>query len=61
MPENVPDVLEFLRDDPDFLLDQLSLLSGVHYEDRFQWFIALAIACLVIEAVIPDGRRRRKK
>lgn len=34
--EQVPAVLEFLRDDPDCLLDQLSLLSGVQYDDRFE-------------------------
>ncbi|HUT55511.1 MAG TPA: VWA domain-containing protein [bacterium] len=33
----------------------------VHYEDRFQWFVAIAIACLMLEAVIPDGRRRKNK
>lgn len=34
--EHVPTVLEFLRDDDECLLDQLSLLSGVQYEDRFE-------------------------
>jgi Ca-activated chloride channel family protein len=33
----------------------------VHYEDRFQWFIAVAIACLALEALIPDARRRKRK
>ncbi|MFH2003006.1 MAG: NADH-quinone oxidoreductase subunit C [Planctomycetota bacterium] len=34
--EQIPAVLEYLRDDPDCLLDQLSLLSGVQYDDRFE-------------------------
>jgi Ca-activated chloride channel family protein len=33
----------------------------VHYEDRFQWFVALALVCLALEAVIPDRRRRKQK
>jgi Ca-activated chloride channel family protein len=32
----------------------------VHYEDRFQWFLLAALACLVLEAVIPDRRRRKE-
>lgn len=35
-PQEIPAVLAFLRDDEACLLDQLSLLSGVHYEDRFE-------------------------
>ena len=35
-PEHLPGVLEALRDDPECRLDQLSLLSGVHYNDRFE-------------------------
>ncbi len=30
----------------------------IHYEDRFQWFAALALLLLAIEAVLPDRERR---
>jgi len=32
----------------------------VHFEDRFQYFIAAALLLLVVEALIPDSRRRKK-
>jgi len=35
-PQEVPGVLEHLKNHPDCLMDQLSLLSGVHYEERFE-------------------------
>jgi NADH-quinone oxidoreductase subunit C len=35
-PDQLPDILAYLKDDPDCLLDQLSLLSGTQYEDRFE-------------------------
>jgi len=35
-PDHLIAVLEFLRDDTKCLLDLLSLLSGVQYEDRFE-------------------------
>ena len=35
-PEAVPRVLAFLKDHPRCLMDQLSLVSGVEYEDRFE-------------------------
>ncbi len=35
-PEKLPLVLEHLKEDPGLAMDQLSLVSGVHYEDRFE-------------------------
>lgn len=35
-PASVENLLEFLRDDEELMLDQLSLLSGLHFEDRFE-------------------------
>ena len=35
-PERLPEILEFLKSDSQCLLDQLSLVSGTHYEDRFE-------------------------
>lgn len=35
-PEHLPEILEFLKEDSQCLLDQLSLLSGTEYEDRFE-------------------------
>ncbi len=34
--ERLAEVVEFLRDDPECLLDQLSLVSGTQYDDRFE-------------------------
>jgi len=31
----------------------------VHFEERFQWFLAVALACIALEAVIPDRKRRK--
>ena len=31
------------------------------YEDRFQWLAAMAFLLLILEELIPQGRRRRKK
>jgi len=31
------------------------------YEDRFQWLAAMAFLLLILEELIPPGRRRRKK
>jgi len=35
-PDRLLDVMTFLKEDPACRLDQLSLLSGVDYEDRFE-------------------------
>jgi NADH-quinone oxidoreductase subunit C len=35
-PKHLPEVLAFLKDDPECLINQLSLISGVDYEDRFE-------------------------
>jgi Ca-activated chloride channel family protein len=33
----------------------------IEYEDRFQWFLALAVLGLFLEAIIPERVRRRKR
>jgi len=35
-PEKLPAVLEYLKGDGELLFDQLSIVSGVHYDDRFE-------------------------
>ena len=35
-PARLPEILEFLRDDEALRFDQLSLVSGLHLEDRFE-------------------------
>ncbi len=35
-PARLEEILEFLRDDEELMLDQLSLVSGLHFEDRFE-------------------------
>lgn len=33
----------------------------VHYEDRFQWFLAAGLFCFILEAMLPDRKRKKKK
>lgn len=35
-PQSLPAILEFLKTDDALQFDQLSILSGVHYDDRFE-------------------------
>ena len=35
-PDKLPGILTALKEDGDLLFDQLSLISGVHYDDRFE-------------------------
>lgn len=40
-------------------MEQTTLESGKKkiWEDRFQWFLALALLCLAVEMMVPSGRR----
>lgn len=51
-PEHLPAVLEHLKDDPACLFDQLSLVSGVEYEDRFESIYHLLSVRLKHELVV---------
>ncbi|MHC4942753.1 MAG: NADH-quinone oxidoreductase subunit C [Planctomycetota bacterium] len=51
-PEQVQTVLTFLRDDGECRLDTLSLLSGVHYEDRFECVYHLLSTVLKHDVVV---------
>ena len=51
-PADLPRILAFLKDDPDCRLDQLSLVSGVEYEDRFECVYHLLSTVLMHDLVI---------
>ena len=51
-PAKLPEVLEFLKENDSLRFDQLSLLSGVPYEDRFECVYHLLSTVLKHDVVL---------
>ncbi len=48
----LPDVVAFLKDDDELRMNQLSLVSGVHYDDRFECVYHLLSTVFMHDVVI---------